>query len=365
LDDRMYCLAWQIIAPASARRVWQLNDYFGSLKAAWESPEKEIRALFGTNVNAVEALLKSRSSFDPVCEKEKLNKIGADFITYKDQNYPKNLRAIYDPPPALFVMGQIVKGDELAVALVGSRKATAYGLSVAEQLSAALVKAGVTVVSGMARGIDSAAHKGCLSAGGRTIAVMGSGLNVVYPRENRKLMERIAASGAVISEFPLGSQPEAWHFPMRNRVISGLSRAVVVVEAGEKSGALITTDFALEQGRDVMAVPGSIGSPLSRGPHKLIKQGAKLVENAEDILEELGITTLFPEENTKRHIELNKDEEAVFGVISIDPVHFDEIVNKSNLPAQQVLAALMFLELKGLVRQLPGRHYASRLVVSG
>ena len=364
MDDRMYCLAWQIIAPASARRVWQLNDYFGSLKAAWEATEKEIRALFGANTNAAEALLKARNSFDPVSEKEKLNKIGADFITYKDRNYPENLRAIYDPPPALFIMGQM-KRDELSVALVGSRKATAYGLSVAEQLSGALVKTGVTVVSGMARGIDSAAHNGCLSAGGRTIAVMGSGLNVIYPRENRKLMERITASGAVISEFPLGSQPEAWHFPMRNRVISGLSRAVVVVEAGEKSGALITTDFALEQGRDVMAVPGSIGSPLSRGPHKLIKQGAKLVENADDILEELGITTLFPKENTKGSVVLNKDEETVLGVISTDPVHFDEIVNKSNLPAQLVLAALMFLELKGLVRQLPGRHYASRLVVSG
>lgn len=362
----MYCLFWQIIAPASARRVWQLDNHFGSLKAAWEAPEKEIRSLFGTKVDAADALLRARNTFDPVREKEKLNNIGADFITYKDHNYPENLRAIYDPPPALFVMGQITNADQLAVALVGSRKATSYGLSVAEQLSVALVKSGISIVSGMARGIDSAAHKGCLSAYGRTIAVLGSGLNVIYPRENRKLMERIAASGAVISEFPLDSQPEAWHFPMRNRIISGLSRAVVVIEAGEKSGALITADFALEQGRDVMAVPGSIGSPLSRGPHKLIKQGAKLVENAGDILDELGITTLFPvEESTNASVALNRDEETVFGLISVNPVHFDEIVDKSNLPAQKVLASLMFLELKNLVRQLPGRQYALCKFING
>ncbi|WP_066635229.1 DNA-processing protein DprA [Desulfolucanica intricata] len=361
MKERIYWLCWQTIMPGSARRIWQLYKAFGSLKAAWEASDKEIQSLVGTNSRAAEALLKARSCLDPIREIDELNKIGAEYITYKDPNYPENLKSVYDPPPVLFVLGKILPVDKLAVALVGARKASSYGLAVAQKLAGELAKVGITVVSGMARGIDSASHKGSLLAQGRTVAVLGSGLNVVYPRENRKLLEEISSSGAVITEFPLGSKPEAWHFPMRNRVISGLTRATVVVEAAQKSGALITADFALEQGREVMAVPGSIGSPLSRGPHQLIKQGAKLVENVQDILEELGITSLFPEENThqKMKIKLNKSEDSVLKIVTLEPIHFDEIVYKSNLPAQQVLSTLMLLELKGLIRQLPGRYYAS------
>ncbi|MGB9825354.1 MAG: DNA-processing protein DprA, partial [Desulfofundulus sp.] len=262
----------------------------------------------------------------------------------------------------LFVRGTLPQPGGQFVAIVGSRRATPYGVTVAENLGGELALAGVTVVSGMARGIDSAAHRGALAAGGRTVAVLGCGVDVVYPRENKRLMEGIIEAGAVISEFPPGSPPEAWHFPVRNRIISGLSRATVVVEAAGKSGALITADLALDQGRDVMAVPGPVTSRQSRGSNQLIKQGARLVESAEDVLEELGITCLF----SGKHLQspgmpgLTAVEETVYGMLSCEPVPVDIIVENTGLSVQQVLSALMFLEVKALVRQFPGRLYARR-----
>jgi len=247
----------------------------------------------------------------------------------------------------------------LAVAVVGSRKPSPYGLLVAEKLAKDLAALGITVVSGMARGIDTAGHKGALAGGGRTVAVLGCGPDVVYPRENKKLVDRIVENGAVISEYPLGTLPEPWHFPARNRIISGLSLGTVVVEAAEKSGALITADFALEQGRDVMAVPGNVVSPLSRGPHRLIRQGARLVEGAGDIIDEMGLERLFPvpEESSGGKYKMSAEEEALYRLLSLDPVPLDELIDRTGLPPQKVMAALMYLEIKGLTRQMPGKLY--------
>jgi DNA processing protein len=229
----------------------------------------------------------------------------------------------------------------------------------ARQLGHDLARAGVTVVSGMARGIDTAAHQGALQAGGYTIAVLGCGVDVVYPRENKKVMQDIAATGAVISEFPPGSAPDAWHFPVRNRIISGLSRCVAVIEAAERSGALITADVALEQGRDVLAVPGNVSSRLSKGTNGLIKQGAKLVEDASDILEELGLYTLFPVKDNmeEQNVKLSATEEKIFNIIYSEPMHLDEIIAQSHVPPGEVLSLLMYLEMKGVVKQLPGKMF--------
>lgn len=360
--DRLYWFGWQCLLPGAAKRLWTLADRFGSLRAAWLAPAEELVTRGGFNPKTVCELAQRRAAFDPQAAWDGLGRQGIDYIFFDDPAYPGALRQIFDPPPGLFVRGKLPAATHPALAVVGSRRPTPYGLAVAERLAKEAAATGVVVVSGLARGIDSAAHRGALAAGGQTIAVLGCGLDVVYPRENRRLMEEIAASGAVLSEFPPGSPPEAWHFPVRNRIISGLSRATLVVEAAEKSGALITADMALEQGRDVLAVPGGIASPLSRGPNRLIKQGARLVEGVADILEELGVTALFnlPSGVENNPPRLTGDESAVYRRLSYEPATVDKLVEESALSAQQVLAALMFLEVKRLVRQLPGGCYVLR-----
>jgi DNA processing protein len=281
-------------------------------------------------------------------------------INRGDRDYPALLGNIYDPPPVLYVKGKLNPEEKRMIAIVGARKATPYGLAVAEKLGRELAGRGFCIVSGMARGIDSAAHRGALAGGGQTIAVLGCGLNVVYPRENRRLMEEIAANGAVISEFPLDSPPESWHFPKRNRVISGLSLGVVVVEAAEKSGTSITVNFALEQGREVFAVPGPVTGKLSRGPHSLIKNGAKLVENVDDIMEELGFSTVTPKNSGRdAHLftGLSDAEMKLFRLLSLEPVQSDELVRRSGLTGQEVVASLLGMEIRGLVKKLPGQKY--------
>lgn len=359
VNERECVLGWQILLPGAAKRVWHLMERFGSAAGAWEATEDRLVSTGGFTPEHAREIAMLRKTIDPRLEFCKLEKLGIDFIDIGDPSYPEMLKNIFDPPPGIFMQGRFDNADLLSVAIVGSRKATPYGLAVAERLAAGVASAGVTVVSGLARGVDTAAHRGTLTAGGRTIAVLGCGIDVVYPRENKNLKHDIAESGAVISEFPLGSQPEPWHFPVRNRIISGLSRSVVVVEAAARSGALITADIALEQGRDVMAVPGNVSSPLSVGPNRLIKQGARLVDGPEDILDELGVNRLFGgSRELKRGLpRLSADEEAVLKMLSLEPVALDKLVEKSGLVAQQVLAALMFLELKGLARQLPGKYY--------
>lgn len=285
-------------------------------------------------------------------------KNGIRIITYSDSDYPNLLRHIPDPPPVLYVYGSL-RPDSLNIAIVGSRNATPYGRTVTENLSGDLSRRGFTIVSGMARGIDSAAHAGTLAAGGKTIAVLGCGLGTIYPAENRKLFHRIAEDGAVISEFSYTTPPEAHHFPIRNRIISGLSLGTVVVEATHQSGSLITARLAAEQGREVFAVPGSVRSFKSMGTHSLIKQGAKLVEHADDIVEELNIA----EEACPGHtgvastVGLTPAEQKVLDKLSTYPIHIDKLVRELSLSAGEVSGLLLQLELKGLVTQSPGKFF--------
>lgn len=366
LNEREYFLGWQMLLPGAAKRVWHLVERFGSPAGAWKAGEKQLTETGGFTPQGAHELVLRRRGINPEAVMALLEKKGIAFLHHGGPDYPEILANIFDPPPGLFVRGSILEIDSRAVAMVGSRKATRYGLGVAAKLAGDLAVAGVTVVSGMARGIDTAAHKGALAAGGRTVAVLGCGVDVIYPRENEDLMEEIASRGALISEFPPGTRPQPWHFPVRNRIISGLSEAVVIVEAAERSGALITADFALDQGRDVLAVPGNITSEMSRGPNRLIRQGARPVENAGDILEEMGLDRLFRKEETVRPgVALSPEEEAISRVLTFEPRTLDSLVELSGLPAQKVLVALTFLEMKRLARQLPGRLYVADSVNSG
>jgi DNA processing protein len=292
----------------------------------------------------------------------RLEASGARLVTFTSSDYPKSLFEIPDPPPFLYVKGKL-RSSELSIAIVGSRRATSYGLMTTGNLSGALASHGVCVVSGMARGIDTAAHKGALLAGGRSIGVLGCGIDRVYPPENRKLFEEMAQKGCLVSEFPLATLPLAENFPRRNRIISGLSRGILVVEAAEKSGSLITAQYALEHGRDVFAVPGNVSFASSRGCNGLIKQGAKLVDCVEDILEELPgrdlATTDSPLfQKPERTFALSPKEAAIFELLTRSPLHIDDIIAQTELTAGEVSSMLLHLELKGAVTPLPGTHYA-------
>jgi DNA processing protein len=280
-----------------------------------------------------------------------------------DRDYPTNLRYVFDPPSTLYVKGDIIPEDNIAIAVVGSRRATHYGLKNAESLSFELASKGITIISGLARGVDSAAHRGALKAGGRTIAVLGSGVNVIYPRENRQLSEDIAQNGAVVSEFPVDTPPAPQNFPRRNRIVSGLSLGVVVVEAAKKSGALITANCALEQGREIYALPGKIDSFVSQGAHSLIKQGAKLVESTEDIIEELEPlivlqgTRVEGEDKTKIEANLQQEEKKIYSSVADEPLHLDEIAGRVGFSYGRLLTGLLKLEHRKLIKELPGKMF--------
>ncbi|MEX2559999.1 MAG: DNA-processing protein DprA, partial [Pirellulales bacterium] len=281
-------------------------------------------------------------------------------VPQSDGEYPRLLREIHDPPAVLYVKGRIAPADALAVAIVGSRHGTHYGIAQAERLASSLAHAGLTIVSGLARGIDAAAHRGALAAGGRTLAVLGSGILNVYPPEHQPLAVEVINSGALISEMPVHSAPSSASFPQRNRLISGLSLGVIVVEASDRSGALITARHAMEQGREVFAVPGRVDSRLSHGCHRLIRDGAKLVETADDVLEELGPLVEAAERTDGRAIHhpaellLNPLEQQVLDAIRVDPTPIDEVISTSRLAAPQVLATISVLEMRRLVRRVSG-----------
>lgn len=293
-------------------------------------------------------------------EVQKLIQKGVRLVTRNEGDYPVNLTHLHDPPPFLYVRGTLLPEDRIAIAIVGSRAASTYGRTMTQTLARGLAERGVTVVSGLARGIDAEAHRTTLTTGGRTIAVLGSGVDVIYPGEHRGLAEEITKSGAVVSEFSLGSKPEAIHFPYRNRVISGLTLGTVVVEATEKSGSLITARCAVEQNREVFAVPGNVTTGRHCGPHRLIKEGAKLVEDVDDILSEIAPTLVVTPQPSLAApaITLEPDEERMVGVLDSEPVHVDMLIIKSGLNAARVLEILLGLELKGVVTQLPGTHFA-------
>ena len=335
----------------------RLVAHFGSPERVLQASAEELSSVRGGSRAAVASILTH--DYRPFAEAEcaRLAAFGASIVDILSERYPRLLMEIPDPPPYLYLLGEL-HGSEPAVAIVGSRRASQYGLCTATRLARDLAARGVTVVSGMARGIDTAAHWGALKGGGRSIAVLGCGIDVVYPPENGALHRALAKGGALMSEFPLGTGPLAENFPRRNRIISALSRGVVVVEAGEQSGSLITARFALEQGREVFAVPGNVTASGSRGVNGLIKEGAKLVERVEDILEELAIDPGTPESTGAPHpFALTPQEAELFALICRGPLQIDDIIVASALTAGEVSATLLRLELKGAILRLPGEHF--------
>jgi len=342
-------------------RLRALIGKFRSPQAVFTAPLNALCEVEGIDRITAE---KIRNSADDGFAEQQLalaEKCQARILTYWDAEYPERLKQIYDPPVFLFVRGELRQDDKYAIALVGTRMPSSYGRMVAEKLSEGLARKGITVVSGLARGIDTLCHLGALKAGGRTLAVLGSGVDVIYPPENRKLAEKIVAQGALVSEFPMGADPDAPNFPRRNRLISGLSLGVIVIEAGERSGALITAETALEQGREVLAVPGNITSPKSQGPNRLIQEGAALVRSVEDVFSLLDseLRPLLhagpqPKEIT---LPLTPEEKRVLEALSHEARHIDTIAQANGMPTSQVLAILLSLELKDLVKQLPGKMF--------
>jgi DNA processing protein len=344
----------------------RLIDRFGTPEAVLQASPADLLALDGITPRTVSALHSHGPPDGAASEIEDALRRGFRLIPLTHADYPPLLREIPDPPPLLYVSGDLAL-CERPIAVVGSRNATAYGEAMARQLGSDLARLGFTVVSGMALGIDAAAHEGALSTRGRTVAVLGSGLANLYPPQHLRLFERISASGAVLSEFPLQAEPEAHHFPIRNRIISGMSLGTVVVEASKNSGSLITARLAAEQNREVFAVPGSIQSFKSMGTHTLIKQGAKLVENAQDIVSELGHFLLDAAGDggrqrvpplEKRH-SLTEDEKKVFQAIGPYPLHIDELVRKLAMDAGKLSGILLQLELKGIVTQQAGKLFSA------
>ena len=356
------CIQWlglKTVPGVGNRLFLNLIQHFGELAKVFSASRGELLQVEGVNARLVSAIQDYKIPREVEEDLSLAEKNGVRIITFSDPDYPTLLRHIHDPPPVLYVYGSL-HPDSLNIAIVGSRNATPYGRTVTEGLSGDLIRRGFTVVSGMARGIDSAAHIGALTAGGKTIAVLGCGLGTIYPAENKKLFHRIAENGAVISEFPFLTSPEAHNFPIRNRIISGLSLGAVIVEATHQSGSLITARLAAEQGREVFAVPGSITSFKSMGTHRLIKQGAKLVEHVDDIVEELNIAQPIPSVHIKEEptIPLTPEEKRIIDELSPYPVHIDKLVRRLSLSAAHVSGTLLQLELKGLVTQSPGKFFA-------
>jgi DNA processing protein len=360
-DSKLSWLALKMIPNLGNITYKRLLERFGDPDTVFEAELDDLLEVDGLRVDTAKRIVNRAWEGVPEKELSALQKGGNKLITMADSSYPIELREIHDPPPLLYVRGNEIPQNQVRVSVVGSRNPSHYGLKVTEKICQGLAKRDITVVSGMARGIDSAAHWGCLRAGGFTVAVLGSGIDVIYPEPNWKLFAYIAERGAVITEFPMGSPPEAKNFPIRNRIISGLSKALVVVEASKRSGSLITASLALDQGREVMAVPGSIDSFKSTGTHLLIKQGAKLVENADDIAQELGLDAFYPSQTgTDKTVTLpllGEDEKRVYEILSHYPLHIDYIARQINLDSAMVAGLLTALELKGIVRQLPGKLF--------
>ncbi len=358
MDDRAYWVGLNLVKGIGAARFAALLTHFGTPKAAWEAPAQQLRDI-GFPSPVVKSLLEVRDQVDLEQVWAQILEKDINLIVLEDDAYPMRLRQIDQPPPVLYTIGELTPQDEWAVAIVGTRKATHYGQQAAEETAAFLAQNGVTVVSGLARGIDSIAHRAALDAGGRTIAVLGSGVDRIYPAENRNLAQTMSSRGAVISDYPLGTPPEAGNFPPRNRIIAGLSIAVVVVEAGERSGASITANYALEQGREVFAVPGNIYSPQSKGTNRLIRNGAHPLLAPEDLLEVLNLTMVTEHQKARIVLPANAVEAAIFEALGHEPIHVDQIGQQAKLPIEQVSAALTMMELKGMVRQVGGMRYVA------
>jgi len=356
MSDLRYWLGFNLVHGIGPARVRRLLEHFGDLASAWEARAEELLTA-GLDRKSVEGVQTARRTVNLDIVLQRAEKSGARVLTWESPDYPRNLRNIAAPPPVLFVKGSLTEGDEWAVAMVGTRRATAYGKEVARELAAGLAANGVTVVSGLARGIDAVAHRAAIEAGGRTLAVLGCGVDTVYPPEHRELGEAITQHGALVSDYAIGTPPEAANFPPRNRLISGLSKGVVVVEGAEDSGALITTDYAAEQGREVFAVPGNINARSSRGPNKLIQQGATMVLGVNDILEELNLTLVTERKEARAALPADATEQRVLENLTTGPLHIDDLAVQLELPIAQLSGTLALMELKGMVRQIGGMTY--------
>lgn len=367
-DDLKYWLALTLIkdiGPVTAKR---LLSAFRTPQRVFEASPNELKDVEGINGSKINGISEFNSWDDVEKEINEINRHNVRIIRYTDEEYPESLRYIDNSPVILYVKGSFIKKDKYAVAIVGSRNMTEYGKRITEMISSELVSYGITVVSGMARGIDTVSHKGALKAKGRSIAVLGSGLDSPYPPENKELFDELSEKGCVISEFPMGTPPNKENFPQRNRLISGLSLGVLVVEAAAKSGSLITAGYALEQGKDVFAIPGSITSSNSEGTNELIKKGAKLVQKAEDILEDIaphlkglrgsanGLQGESLPVNLNR-LEINDEEKAICNILGSEPKHIDIISREAGMQAGRVLGILLGLEIKGIVKQSEGKRF--------
>jgi DNA processing protein len=359
MDERYYWLGFNRISGIGIKRIEKLRAQFGTLGNAWNAPENLLKeAKLGDSI--IQSLLIQRKKIDLQVEFDKLTKHHIQLITFLDEAYPSQLKTIDDPPPVLYVRGELSPQDEKALAIVGTRKCTHYGRDVSFQLSQELAQNGVTIISGLAQGIDASAHKGALKGGGRTIAVLGCGADTIYPQEHAELAKQIIGKGALISEFPLGTPPISKNFPRRNRLISGLALGVLVVEAPEKSGALITAHTAAEQGREVFVIPGNITNHNASGTNKLLQDGAKLITSTKDILNELDMEYSVQKTRVRaKTIALSSDIEAkILSYISTEPIHIDEIIRASGLSSAEVMGLLTILELKGLAQSTGYMQYS-------
>ncbi len=363
IDDLQGLFLLQSVPGIGNQRIRQLISHFGSVEKVISATHSSLMTVDGVDKKLADRILRGKEPEFAAHQLKMLEAYKASVLTFWDHAYPGGLKQIFDPPVILFQKGRLLPEDSVSIAIVGTRNPSGYGVQVTEKLTRELSKTGFTIISGLARGIDTVAHRTALKAGGRTVAVLGSGLDLIYPAENKKLASEIEKSGAILTEYPFGTKPDASNFPKRNRIISGLTLGTLVVEAGSKSGALITANFAAEQGREVFAVPGAITSGRSIGTNRLIKDGAKLVQGLDDILQELDfkLRALRKMETTKTGAKVPKnlsdEEQRVWETLTNEPQHIDMLSQKLGSSSSQVLSLLLTLELKDAVKQLPGAYF--------
>lgn len=354
--ELQYWVGFNIVPGIGRVKFSQIENYFGKLENAWKAGPGDFRQA-GLDNSTIKSIETCRSQIDLPDEMEKLERSGVRAFTYHDDGYPSRLKEIYDYPPLIYVKGELLPQDEWCISVVGTRRATVYGRQVTQDLVTDLVRNKITVVSGLARGIDTVAHRAAVEAGGRTVAIFACGLDTVYPGENTGLARNIIKQGALISEYPLNAKPRPDNFPRRNRIMSGMSLGVLVVEADEVSGAMITARMALEQNREVFAVPGSILSPMSRGTNHLIQEGAKLVRSCTDILEELNLTASVYQISMKEITPASGTEALILQQLGPEPTHIDQVCRGCGMPVSTVSSTLAIMELKGMIRQVSAMNY--------
>jgi DNA processing protein len=357
IEERAYLVAFSQVTHIGPVRLGRLRDRFGSLERAWTANESELNGVLDERTRR--AVVGARSRVEPDQLIEGIARTGAEVVTVLEDAYPRILREIPGPPPVLYYRGSLPEKENPTVAIVGTRRATSYGREATGRIAADLAASGVTVVSGLAKGIDGFAHRAALDAGGRTIGVLASGVDIIYPPEHRQLSERIVESGALISDYPPGTKPDAPNFPARNRIISGLSLATVVVEAPVRSGALITVGFAADQGRDVYAMPGSILSSASEGTNRLLRQGATPLTSAADLLDDLKLAPASPEEPEQIAFPMSEEERGIYALVTAEPQHIDELAYSAGLTISAASALMTMLELKGLVANAGSQHFVA------